>query len=64
MDKVQVILYAAASFLAIKSLISLMTDHRQNYKRKLAQELMSAKQSTAATSATEGKSEPQAKQAG
>lgn len=63
MDKVQVILYAAASFLALKSLLSLMSDHRQNYKRKLADDLMMAQQAAAAQKSNP-KPEPQAKKAG
>jgi hypothetical protein len=42
MDKAELILYGAATYLAIKSLVSLMSDHRQAYKIKLAGELKSA----------------------
>jgi hypothetical protein len=42
MDKSQVILFGVASFLAIKSLVALMGEHRQHYKRKLADELTAA----------------------
>jgi hypothetical protein len=42
MDKAQLILYGVATYLAIKSLLSLMADHRQNYKKKLAEELKAA----------------------
>ncbi len=36
MDKAQLILYGVATYLAIKSLIALMGEHRQTYKKKLA----------------------------
>jgi hypothetical protein len=42
MDKSQLILFGVASFLAIKSLVALMGEHRQHYKRKLADELTAA----------------------
>jgi hypothetical protein len=42
MDKSQLILFGVASFLAIKSLVALMGEHRQRYKRKLADELTAA----------------------
>ena len=42
MDKAQLILYGVATYLAIKSLVSLMSDHRQDYKKKLAEELKAA----------------------
>ena len=47
MDKVEVILYGAASFLAIRSLVSLMADHRQEYKKKVAAELAAAQREAA-----------------
>jgi hypothetical protein len=43
MDKAELILFGVASFLAIKSLVSLMGEHRQHYKRKLADELTAAR---------------------
>jgi hypothetical protein len=39
MDKAELILYGFATYLAIKSLISLMSEHRTHYKKKLAAEL-------------------------
>ncbi len=42
MDKAQLILYGVATYLAIKSLITLMGEHRQMYKKKLAAELKAA----------------------
>ncbi len=42
MDKAQLILYGVATYLAIKSLIALMGEHRQTYKKKLAEELKAA----------------------
>jgi hypothetical protein len=42
MDQAQLILYGVATYLAIKSLVSLMSDYRQDYKKKLAEELKAA----------------------
>jgi hypothetical protein len=42
MDKAQLILYGVATYLAIKSLITLMGEHRRTYKKKLAAELKAA----------------------
>ncbi len=42
MDKTELILYGAATYLAIKSLLALMSDYRQQYKRKLADEVTAA----------------------
>jgi hypothetical protein len=39
MDKAELILYGVATYLAIKSLVTLMSEHRQSYKKKLAEEL-------------------------
>ena len=39
MDKAELILYGVATYLAIKSLVTLMSEHRQTYKKKLAEEL-------------------------
>jgi hypothetical protein len=39
MDKLQIILYVGACFLAIRSLASLMSGHREQYLKKLASEL-------------------------
>jgi hypothetical protein len=46
-DKVEIILYGAASYLAIRSLVSLMADHRQEYKKKVAAELAAAQREVA-----------------
>lgn len=42
MDKAQLILYGVATYLALRSLVSLMSEHRQHYKKKVAEELNSA----------------------
>jgi hypothetical protein len=39
MDKAELILYGVATYLAIKSLVALMSEHRTSYKNKLAAEL-------------------------
>jgi hypothetical protein len=39
MDKAELILYGVATYLAIKSLVALMSEHKANYKIKLAAEL-------------------------
>jgi hypothetical protein len=39
MDKAEFILYGVATYLAIKSLVTLMSEHRTSYKKKLAAEL-------------------------
>jgi hypothetical protein len=39
MDKAELILYGIATYLAIKTLVSLMSEHRTIYKSKLAAEL-------------------------
>jgi hypothetical protein len=39
MDKAELILYGVATYLAIKSLVALMSEHRTSYKKKLAAEL-------------------------
>lgn len=57
MDKSQLILFGVATFLAIKSLVALMGQHRQEYKKKLADELTEA---AAAASAPEHAANPQA----
>ncbi len=45
MDVSQLVLYAVASLLALKSLTSLMTDHKARFKRQLvAEELMRQKE--------------------
>lgn len=42
MDKLQIVLYGAATYLAIKSLVSLMSDHERAYKRRVADETTAA----------------------
>ncbi len=39
MDKAELILYGVATYLAMKSLVALMSEHRATYKNKLAAEL-------------------------
>jgi len=48
MDKSQLILFGVASYLAIKSLVALMGEHRQHYKKKLADELTAAQRAAPA----------------
>ena len=68
MDKVQIILYGVATYLALKSLVSLMNDYRRQYKKKLAQELMAMPHPSTSPSSgpapTAGKPEPPARKAG
>jgi hypothetical protein len=49
MDKAELILYGVATYLAIKSLVTLMGEHRTNYKTKLAAELKASAEATPAT---------------
>jgi hypothetical protein len=58
MDKAQLILYGVATYLAIKSLVSLMSEHRQNYKKKLAEELKAAVPAAAPSVAPTDKKTP------
>jgi hypothetical protein len=51
MEKLEIALYGAAIYLAIKSLVSLMADHSRTFKRRLAEELTSAQQAAAAKAA-------------
>jgi hypothetical protein len=37
MEAVHLILYAGASFLALRSLVALMTHHREHYRQRLYQ---------------------------
>jgi hypothetical protein len=55
MDKAELILYGVATYLAIKSLVTLMSEHRTNYKNKLAVEL---KASAAAAPAVASANQP------
>jgi len=51
MEKLEIALYGAAIYLAIKSLVSLMADHSRTFKRRLAEELTSAQRAAAANPA-------------
>ncbi len=65
MDKLEIVLYGAAIYLAIKSLVSLMTDHSRAMKQRLADELASARQAAAqAAAAAAAKAETPLKKAG
>lgn len=55
MDKAELILYGVATYLAIKSLVTLMGEYRITYKNKLAAEL---KASAAAAPPTESPHQP------
>jgi hypothetical protein len=57
MDKAELILYGVATYLAIKSLVALMSEHRTSYKSKLAAEL---KASAAAAPTATPPNEPSA----
>jgi hypothetical protein len=49
MEKLEIILYGVATYLGLKSLVSLMVGHKQAYERKVAVELaaeLSAKKSS------------------
>jgi hypothetical protein len=48
MEKLEIVLYGAAIYLAIKSLVSLMADHGRVTRRRLAQELAAAQRAAAA----------------
>jgi hypothetical protein len=43
MEKLEIVLYGGAVYLAIKSLVSLMADHTRSVKRRVAEELAAAK---------------------
>ena len=47
MDLWNLILYAVASFLALQSLISLMSHHRQQFRRQMAHEYQQQQESAA-----------------
>jgi hypothetical protein len=51
MEKLEIALYGAAVYLAIKSLVSLMADHSRTFKHRLAQELTAAQQAAAEAAA-------------
>ncbi len=48
MEKMEIALYGAAIYLAIKSLVSLMSDHSRAAKHRFAAELAAAQQAAAA----------------
>jgi hypothetical protein len=47
MEKLEIGLYGAAIYLAIKSLVSLMSDHGRTMKRRLADEMAAAQRAAA-----------------
>jgi hypothetical protein len=51
MEKVEIALYGAGIYLAIKSLVSLMSDHSRATKQRFATELADAHQAAAAKAA-------------
>jgi hypothetical protein len=51
MEKFEIVLYGAAIYLAIKSLVSLMTDHARTARHRLARELAAARRAAAAAAA-------------
>jgi hypothetical protein len=51
MEKLEIALYGAAIYLAIKSLVSLMSDHSRATKQRFAAELVAAQQVAAAKTA-------------
>jgi hypothetical protein len=51
MEKLEIALYGAAIYLAIKSLVSLMADHGRMVKQRLAGELAAAQRAAAEAAA-------------
>ncbi|HET6327234.1 MAG TPA: hypothetical protein VFG04_21310 [Planctomycetaceae bacterium] len=51
MEKLEIVLYGAAIYLAIKSLVSLMADHGRAVKQRLAGELAVAQRAAAEAAA-------------
>ena len=51
MEKLEIALYGAAVYLAIKSLVSLMTDHSRAFKHRLAEEAAAAQRAAEAAAA-------------
>jgi len=51
MEKLEIALYGAAIYLAIKSLVSLMADHSRTMKQRLGAELVAAQRAAAETAA-------------
>jgi hypothetical protein len=51
MEKLEIALYGAAIYLAIKSLVSLMADHSRTMKQRLGAELAAAQRAAAETAA-------------
>jgi hypothetical protein len=70
MEKLEIALYGAAIYLAIKSLVSLMADHGRTMKRRLTEELVAAQSAATEAAAqqaavpTPAKSERPLKKAG
>ena len=63
MDKLQFLIYGAAAYLGLKSLVSLMAGHKRGYERKIAAELaaeLAAKQNQE-TTASAAKTAPPVK---
>jgi hypothetical protein len=65
MEKLEIALYGAAIYLAIKSLVSLMADHSRTVKHRLAEEIAAAQRAAAeaAQASTPAKSERPLKKA-
>lgn len=51
MEKLEIALYGAAIYLAIKSLVSLMADHSRTMKQRLGAELVAAQRAAAEAAA-------------
>jgi hypothetical protein len=51
MEKLEIVLYGAAIYLAIQSLVSLMADHGRTVKRRLTDELAAAQRAAAEAAA-------------
>lgn len=51
MEKLEIALYGAAIYLAIKSLVSLMADHSRTTKQRLGAELAAAQRAAAEAAA-------------
>jgi hypothetical protein len=53
MEKLEIALYGAATYLAIKSLVSLMADHGRTMKQRLSDELTAAREAAAQAAAAQ-----------
>jgi hypothetical protein len=58
MEKLEIALYGAAIYLAIKSLVSLMADHGRAMRQRLAEELAAAKRAAEAEAAQQAAPAP------